>query len=398
MNRILILVYESYERDSRVRRHCRALVADGHAVEVLALGGNSAGQAAEVDGVRLTVLEARKYRGTSQRAYVLAYLRFTLRALLAIRKRVHRREADLIYVNNPPDFLVFAALPARLRGIPIVLDVHDMTSELYGAKFGHAWGRSSMARAVTLVERLSYRFADAMITVHDLYAERIRGIVGPRRRVSVIWNLNDHDEWLAIGDARLSSSASAKEGPLRLGHHGTIVERFGADIAVEAVARLRAAGRNVTLSILGDGDFADSLAAKIEELGVQDAVYFDRRAFTTEELPRFVSGIDVGVAPYRSSDFIRRSLPVKVLEYLALGVPPIVTETEPISRLIDPAAVRTLHRADAAELSAAVEELADSATRERYRRAGRRAARELRWAEQAETLRMTIREALRRRH
>jgi glycosyltransferase involved in cell wall biosynthesis len=359
------------------------MVAAGHRVEVLALADGRSAAAAADDGVALASLGSAKYRGSSRLAYIGAYLAFTFRAWLAITRRVLGRGVELVYVNNPPDFLVFAAIAARMRAVPVVLDVHDMSSDLYGAKFGG--GRGILRRLIGQVERMSFRFADGLVTIHDVYRDRIAAIVTPGTPVGSVWNVPDASGWTAIGDARAESEGGSRDRPLRLGHHGTIVDRFGVDAAVEAVARLRDRGMTVSLAILGDGDFADRLSERIEELGVGDRVRFERRTFVPDDLPAFVGGIDVGVAPYRPSSFMHQVLPTKVLEYLALGVPAIVTETEMVRRHLD-GAVRIISGESVAELADAIAEMADPATRRRYQLAGRPLAHEYDWETQRSAL------------
>jgi glycosyltransferase involved in cell wall biosynthesis len=392
VSRIAVIVYEAYARDSRVRRHARALVAAGHRVDVLAIDDARSAAAAASDGVRLTPLARRKYRGDSQLAYLASYLPFTLRAAWHITRRVLRREVDLVYVNNPPDFLVFAAAAARVRRIPVVLDVHDMTSDLYRAKFLDGATRS---RIVAAIEHASFRFADALFTIHELYAERIRAVARPGTPVVGVWNVPDGEGWLALGDAR-GALPELGGGPLRLGHHGTIVERFGIDVAIEAVARLRSTGSPVTLDILGDGDFADAVEAQIERLGLADAVRFQRRTFSHDDLVEFVGGIDVGVAPYRPSAFAEQGLPTKVLEYLALGVPAIVTRTEMLERHLA-SAVRLTSGTSVDELAEAIAEMADPDVRAGYRAEGRPVAHRYAWEEQRRRLVDLVSELLRRR-
>ena len=48
----------------------------------------------------------------------------------------------------------------------------------------------------------------------------------------------------------------------------------GADLLIDAVARLRADGRPVTLTLAGDGEESASLKAQVERLGLGDAVRF----------------------------------------------------------------------------------------------------------------------------
>jgi glycosyltransferase involved in cell wall biosynthesis len=387
-----MLVYEVYARDSRVRRHARALAGAGYAVEVGALVDEQSIEAAARDGVALASLRAHKYRGASRAAYLLAYLAFTARAWLWITRRVLGRRADLVYVNNPPDFLVFAAVAARMRGIPLLLDIHDLTSDLYVAKFGAPGsapgGGGPAASVVRRIERWSVRFADALLTIHDRYAARLAAVARPGVPVVGVWNVPDADAWLPIGDGRADEPAGdppSAERPLRLGHHGTIVERFGIDQAVDVVAALRGRDVPVTLSILGDGDFADALGARIAASGVADSIQFERRIFTHDDLVAFTAQIDLGVAPYRPSAFSEEGLPTKVLEYLALGVPVISTETALLREHLGDA-VRLVSGTSVPELADAIAEMADPQVRAAYRRAGRAAAHQMGWPGQREKL------------
>jgi len=45
-----------------------------------------------------------------------------------------------------------------------------------------------------------------------------------------------------------------------------------------------------------------------------------------EELPSYLSVMDVGITPYLQTDFNRASFPLKTLEYLAAGLPAVVTD------------------------------------------------------------------------
>lgn len=376
-----MVVYEVYARDARVRRHSRALVAEGHDVEVMAVGGPKSPEAAATDGVRHTSVVSAKYRGSQRLKYVVAYGLFTIKVLGLMARRTVRQRPDLVYVNSPPDALVFATWPARLRGTKVILDVHDMMSELYAAKFSSAGG--SALRLIRFVERWSYRYADGLVTVADAYGASLRRIVGETTPVATVWNVPDADGWLAIGSARSGTSASSAS--LRIGHHGTIVERFGVDRAVQAVEALHRRGTSVTLEILGDGDFAGELQEHIERSDLGEIVVFDRRMFDQADLMAFTDRIDIGVAPYRPSDFIGHSLPTKVLEYLALGIPTIVTETEMIRRYLA-GAVRMVPSGSASELVNAISELANPERRSALRRAGLDAARRYSWAEQRAAL------------
>jgi glycosyltransferase involved in cell wall biosynthesis len=383
---VLMLVYERYERDSRVRRHVRALVAGGYDVRIVGVGGREAEAAALADGGRLRSLGAAKYRGGSRLAYVLAYAGFTFRALIEVA-RMPGSQLAVVWVNAPPDVLVFAAVPARLRRIPVVLDVHDITSQLFEAKFGAA--SRLVARLIRLVETAAYRFASAIVTVHAPYRDQIQQRV-PGKPVIDVLNVPDEQAWYEEGRARAARPIGRARTALRVGHHGTIAERFGVDLAVRGVAALHAAGTPVRLSILGDGDYAPAIEELIDSLDARDVISFDRRTFLPDEIPAFVAGVDVGVAPYHESQFVDSILPVKVLEYLALGVPAIATSTSVLRAYLPADTVTYVSPASAETVRDAIASLVDADRRAAFARAGVEALAGLSWTEQRLRLLMTI--------
>jgi glycosyltransferase involved in cell wall biosynthesis len=86
----------------------------------------------------------------------------------------------------------------------------------------------------------------------------------------------------------------------------------GADILIDAVALLRAGGRQVTLTLAGDGEELEALKAQIARLGLTDAVRFighvkARHGFSKGK---------VLVVPSRGD-----SMPYVVIEAAAAGVP-----------------------------------------------------------------------------
>lgn len=88
----------------------------------------------------------------------------------------------------------------------------------------------------------------------------------------------------------------------------------GADLLIDAVARLRADGRNITLTLAGDGEETSTLKAQIANLGLETAVRFighvqARYGFSKGRLL---------VVPSRGD-----SMPYVVIEAAAAGIPMI---------------------------------------------------------------------------
>jgi glycosyltransferase involved in cell wall biosynthesis len=101
----------------------------------------------------------------------------------------------------------------------------------------------------------------------------------------------------------------------------------GADLLVEAVARLRADGRPVTLTLAGDGEETQAIKAQIQRLGLGDAVRFighvkARYGFSKGSLL---------VVPSRGD-----SMPYVVIEAAAAGIPMVAANVGGIPEIFGP--------------------------------------------------------------
>ena len=67
---------------------------------------------------------------------LLSYLRFLTRATVRLGVLHTRDPYRTVQVHNLPDFLVLCALVPKLRGAPVILDLHDLMPEFYAGRFG----------------------------------------------------------------------------------------------------------------------------------------------------------------------------------------------------------------------------------------------------------------------
>jgi glycosyltransferase involved in cell wall biosynthesis len=108
---------------------------------------------------------------------------------------------------------------------------------------------------------------------------------------------------------------------------GEFREIKGADLLIQAVARLRADGKPVTLTLAGDGEETAALKALIKRLNIEDAVRFighvrARYGFSKGKLL---------VVPSRGD-----SMPYVVIEAAAAGVPMIAASVGGIPEILGP--------------------------------------------------------------
>src|SRR5438034_11222950 len=166
--RVLILVENlSVPRDKRVWPECLALVEAGFEVVVVCPQGDERDTA---PFERLQGVEIHRYPATFADGSKAGYLREYATALwrmswLALRL-AGRRGFDVVHACNPPDLLLLAAAPLKLRGTRFIFDQHDLVPELYECRFP---GGSVLPQLARLAERLAFRLADVVLSPNESY-------------------------------------------------------------------------------------------------------------------------------------------------------------------------------------------------------------------------------------
>src|SRR5439155_14208362 len=245
------------------------------------------------------------------------YVTFVWRCRRLVARHRTLARVRVVHVHTLPDFLLWAALPARRGGAKIVFDMHEIFPEFVAAKFPGPLG-SLAAWLARHIERWARRRADLTITVNhpidELLATRPAGGSRPERRL-VLHNTADPADY---GDT--PATAPAAGGPrLDLIYHGTLATFYGLDVAIRALARLRSAGLDARLTILGDGPERPGLERLAADLSL-DAVAFEP-PIPQPALPARLSRCAAGVVPTRLDGMTRFSLSNKLLDYVHLGIP-----------------------------------------------------------------------------
>jgi glycosyltransferase involved in cell wall biosynthesis len=309
--RVAMVVYADYHVDSRVQRQARALADRGDAVDIVCLSPAEE-QRVGAGTIRLHQIDIPKARGGA-RAYVSAYAGFVLRAgtKLSALDREHR--FHVVETHNMPDAVVFSALAARRRGARVILNIHDTFPELFATKFGCGMTHPAV-QVVKLQERMSGAFADAHITVTEAARTRLMGRGVGAGGMEVI--MNTPDERL-FGPPRPPVAAPAA-GRVRAIYHGGLDERFGPELLIAAVARVP----ELTLRICGTGSRQAELTALADTLA-PGRVDIAPAPIPLEGIPAELRAANLGVVPTLRDPFTELLLPVKLMEYVHMGLPAI---------------------------------------------------------------------------
>ena len=352
-----MVAHSYYEEDPRVRREAEALVASGRPVDVFALRNPGDPATGILEGVRIHRLDVQRHQGAGIGRYLLEYAEFYLRSMFALARAHRRRRYALVQVHSLPDALVFATLPLRMAGVPVILDLHEAMPEFFRMRFPAASSPVVQA-ALVAQERASIAFSSATITVNDALGDRLTGMGVPADKVTIVLN----SPRLARFDAGAHPVRPfMADGVLRLVYAGALSTVYEIDVALDAVARIVAGRPDLPVSLeLYGRDFAEvPLHEQAAALGITDRVAFHGRV-PIEDVPGALAAADIGLAPTRRTEFTDFSLSTKIFEYAAMGKPVVASRLPMVEAMFPAGTVATYAAGDASDLAAAILRLVDS--------------------------------------
>ena len=288
--RVVVATVVHHPADARICfRQIRALLDAGHQVTYIAPHDQDPNHHPERTGASVTPVTIPRAAGRRR----LAALRAAKAALAA-----HAPSADLLLVHDPELLLV---LPPRRKRPPTVWDVHEDTAAALTTKaWLPAWLRPVAASGVLLAERLAERRLHLILAEHG-YNARFR------RTHPVVPNTT-----------YVPDTAVPPAGPPRVIYVGHISpDRGSAEMA--ELARLLAP-HGVAVDLVGPADAA--ARAHIEAAG--DLVRW-HGFVPNEQALRLAEGALAGLSLLHDEANFRSSMPTKVVEYMAHGVPVITT-------------------------------------------------------------------------
>ena len=357
--RVCMVVFSYYPQDPRVYREATALRRAGYEVDVFCLRQTPGTDCEDHEGVRVYRIMVGPRDKESLVRYLYHTLVFTLLAITRISQLARRRGYALYQVHNMPDFLVFSCAVGRLLGKPILLDLHDLSVELFETKLS---GRRQalLLPLVVWQERLACRFADHLITTSEGFRRQLIARGHPESKITLV--LNSADPLLFSYDETRRFEPLGDE--LRLLYHGTVARRFGLHEVIQAMPHLRSRYPRVSLDVFGKYDpaYQLELRALIEQLNLKDQVRLgDWR--TPRELQEIIRAAHVAVVPYLRDAFMDIAISTKTFEYAASGLPVVASRLHAMTDIYSEDSVTYVEPGDSEALATAILALAGDPAR-----------------------------------
>ena len=241
-----------------------------------------------------------------------------LRTAMKLARISATRGLDILHVCNPPETYFPLAWLLKPLGVRFLFDHHDLSPEMYDAKFDE---RSSavVRRALLFLERRTFKAADLVITTNESH-KRIAVDRGGKAPEDVIIVRSGPD-------LERLNQVEPVDGWRRGKRHlvaylGEICEQDGVDHLVRAMVEVRDRhGRDdVQCVLMGGGPHQQAIKDYATEIGADDVCHFTGRV-SDEVLCEVLSSADIGVDPDPYTPWSDQSTMNKIMEYMYFELP-----------------------------------------------------------------------------
>lgn len=245
--------------------------------------------------------------------------------VLAIKFRKQSKKLekpDLIYASYPTiDYALEAVKYGKKHNVPVIVDVRDLWPDIF---------KHNLSTPLYLI---AYPYVKYM----DIQAKKVfknATFINGTSEAIVDWGVSKsgrskkkNDKYFYIGYQKNKESISKKDNNLidkskfNICFFATINNQFNYDLIADIARKLQESKSNAVINICGDGPQFSILENKVKSLdNVKLFGWTDKN-----KLSEILENSKMGLAPYKNTFDFQMSVSNKFAEYLAYGLPIIIT-------------------------------------------------------------------------
>lgn len=307
----------------------------------------------DMDGIRVVRTWIWPSKSSNTLPRLISYLSFVFSSILLGIWGLGRQ--DVVLFESPPLFIVPAGLLiGRLTRGRIVMNCSDIWPDII-VRMGHTTGGLAL-KAMFWLEKYGYEHSDVVALTNPGAAAQVKERF-PYVETTVISNGVDTKFFRPeLRSDEIRASLGAGPGDFLVGYCGLHGLAQGLEVVVGAADLLRDC-RDIKLVMVGDGPTKDNLVAMARAKGLSNLAFFGHRP--RREMPALLASCDASLVPLLTR--LPGTMPSKVYEAFSAATVPLVAKGCEGDTLVSQFnAGRTFEPMDAAELAAAIRELADN--------------------------------------
>lgn len=256
-------------------------------------------------------------------------------------------ESDIVFFGHPFSVYLPFTLFKRLKQLrPLyVLDIRSLPVDL----------SSTLRGTMTLL------FFKMSLILADWFVDGVT-VITPELGRSVRPYLKRNSNRLGVWTSGVDLNRFKRKGPDKraelglegktiLFYHGVLSPKRGLENAVRALDLLHDEIPELVFMLVGTGPAIDELSSLAEELNLSQHILLPGKV-AYENIPEYVRLADCAILPFPDIEGWNVSSPIKLMEYLATGVPIVATDIEAHRNIVNQTGGAILVKSEQPELLA----------------------------------------------
>lgn len=325
-----------YPWDIRVEKICRSLIEASHKVNIICRNQQKKSLFEVSNGIyihRLPFIANKKIN------YIFSFpFFFNPLWLFHIYHITKTEKIALILVRDLPLALT-GILIGNILNIPVILDL----AENYPAmlkdikKFGQNKFINFFVRnpfIASIIEDIALRSADGFIVVCDEMKERLINKGVDYKKIVLVHNTPDLKYLYTTIKPINKSDEELLRKNFTIIYHGLIGPIRGLETIIKSLPKLRETIPELVFLIIGKGTKEKELKILSSELGVEDIVLF-KGWVDMAQIISYIKISKIGIIPHIETEHTNSTIPNKLFDYMAFGVPVITSASKPMAKIVN---------------------------------------------------------------
>lgn len=329
---VLVVYKEDYPWDVRVEKIILALASFGKNVSVLS--NNIGNRETESDGqsCRIFRIPAMAWMPRRISNFFKLPIWFNPIWIFTLWRILKKREVDTVVVRDLP-LMRTVLLFKKSYNLTIIYDMAEVYPEMYESI--QAYSNPSLfnrllknPKIAKSYERSVLKQVDFTFTMIDESRDRLIKMGISPEKVGIVSN--------TASISKISGEVHHAGRELRIVYVGNLTRLRGLDLFLESVSEYLAVGDlqdEIKVDIIGTGPQKQELTELCNNLNLNQVVTI-HGWLSQEEVDRRLDLANLGVVTYRVCGHWNHTIPNKIFDYMASGLPVLSTPVVPIKRII----------------------------------------------------------------
>jgi glycosyltransferase involved in cell wall biosynthesis len=268
---------------------------------------------------------------------------FLIKDLMELKKMLtlKKEKFDLIYVRNDPFMGIFARFFSKKSKIPFVFQLSHLKSEetIYFAKnglYGTRMKNFILGKISQKLTNFSLKKANLVFPISEMMKTYlIRKGLKQNKMLSLPLGANPKIKVNKHEVEKIKQEYNLKDGNT-LVYLGTLIKTRDPVFLFKIIKQLKPDFPKIKLLVVGEGKTKhDLLDYKdyVKKNNLQENIFFIGKV-PRWQVPNYLAAADIGLSQFPPVPILKMNSPIKLMEYMNLGLPVVANNYNPEQKLI----------------------------------------------------------------